>query len=256
MDLGFKGKTVVITGGTKGIGSGISEVFAMEGANLIIDYRSNKDNSSEAFIQGLREKYNVKAFGIMQDLADPNCAKNIFDFAIEQFGRIDVLINNAGGSNESKEIQDITLEEWNTALINNVTQYYLMGSEFAKRLIASKQKGSIVNVLSKASMTTTTKGRACYVTNKTAQMGLTKQMAVDLSQYGIIVNGIMPGSVMNQRMAKRDEEYMAERVKRMPLGKINDPIEIGYYVAFLASEKNQVAVGAPCDATGGMLLGF
>ena len=83
MDLGFKGKTVVITGGTKGIGSGISEVFAMEGANLIIDYRSNKDNSSEAFIQGLREKYNVKAFGIMQDLADPNCAKNIFDFALE-----------------------------------------------------------------------------------------------------------------------------------------------------------------------------
>lgn len=256
MDLGFKGKTVVITGGTKGIGSGISEVFAMEGANLIIDYRSNKDNSSEEFIQGLREKYNIKAFGIKQDLAEPDCAIKIFDFAMEKFGRIDVLVNNAGGSNESKEIQDITLEEWNTALINNVTQYYLMGSEFAKRLIVSKQKGSIVNVLSKASMTTTTKGRACYVTNKTAQMGLTKQMAVDLSQYGIIVNGIMPGSVMNQRMAKRDEEYMAERVKRMPLGKINDPIEIGYYVAFLASEKNQVVVGAPCDATGGMLLGF
>lgn len=256
MDLGFKGKTVVITGGTKGIGSGISEVFAMEGANLIIDYRSNKDNSSEEFIQGLREKYNVKAFGIKQDLAEPDCAIKIFDFAMEKFGRIDVLVNNAGGSNESKEIQDITLEEWNTALINNVTQYYLMGSEFAKRFIVSKQKGSIVNVLSKASMTTTTKGRACYVTNKTAQMGLTKQMAVDLSQYGIIVNGIMPGSVMNQRMTKRDEEYMAERVKRMPLGKINDPIEIGYYVAFLASEKNQVVVGAPCDATGGMLLGF
>lgn len=256
MDLGFKGKTVVITGGTKGIGSGISEVFAMEGANLIIDYRSNKDNSSEEFIQGLREKYNIKAFGIKQDLAEPDCAIKIFDFAMEKFGRIDVLVNNAGGSNESKEIQDITLEEWNTALINNVTQYYLMGSEFAKRLIVSKQKGSIVNVLSKASMTTTTKGRACYVTNKTAQMGLTKQMAVDLSQWGIIVNGIMPGSVMNQRMAKRDEEYMAERVKRMPLGKINDPIEIGYYVAFLASEKNQVVVGAPCDATGGMLLGF
>lgn len=256
MDLGFKGKTVIITGGTKGIGSGISEVFAMEQANLIIDYRSNKDNSSEEFIQYLKDKYHVNAYGIKQDLADPNCAKNILDFAMDKFSRIDVLINNAGGSNESKEIQDITLEEWNNALINNVTQYYLMGSEFAKRLIEKKQKGSIVNVLSKASMTTTTKGRACYVTNKTAQMGLTKQMAVDLSRYGIIVNGIMPGSVMNQRMAKRDEAYMVERVKRMPLGKINEPIEIGYYVAFLASEKNQVAIGAPCDATGGMLLGF
>lgn len=256
MDLGFKGKTVVITGGTKGIGSGISEVFAQEGANIIIDYRSNKDNSSENFIQGLRDKYNVNVYGIMQDLADPNCAKKIFDFAMEKFGRIDVLINNAGGSNESSEIQDITLEDWNNALVNNVTQFFLMSSEFARRLIAAKQKGSIVNVLSKASMTTTTKGRACYVTNKTAQMGLTKQMAVDLSQYGIIVNGIMPGSVMNQRMEKRDAEYLKERTKRMPLGKINEPVEIGYYVAWLASEKNQVAVGAPADATGGMLLGF
>ncbi len=256
MDLGFKGKTVVITGGTKGIGSGISEVFAQEGANLIIDYRSNKENSSEDFIQSLRDKYGVEVYGIQQDLAQSDCAKNIFDFAEEKFGHLDVLINNAGGSNESSEIQDITLEQWNEALANNVTQYFLMCSEFAKRMIAANRKGSIVNVLSKASMTTTTKGRACYVTNKTAQLGLTRQLAVDLSQYGIVVNGVMPGSVMNQRMAKRDEQYMAERVKRMPLGKINEPVEIGYYVAWLASEKNQVSVGAGADATGGMLLGF
>ncbi|MGN1399575.1 MAG: SDR family NAD(P)-dependent oxidoreductase [Erysipelotrichaceae bacterium] len=256
MDLGYKGKTVIITGGTKGIGSGISEVFAQEQANLIIDYRSNKDNSSELFIQSLRDKYGVEVYGIQQDLAEEDCAVKIIDFAYEKFGRIDVLINNAGGSNESSEIQDININDWNNALKNNVTQYYLMGSEFARRLISEHKKGAIVNVLSKASMTTTTKGRACYVTNKTAQLGLTRQMAVDLSQYGIIVNGVMPGSVMNQRMEKRDAQYLAERTKRMPLGKINDPIEIGYYVAWLASEKNQVAVGAAADATGGMLLGF
>ena len=208
MDLGYKGKTVIITGGTKGIGSGISEVFAQEHANLIIDYRSNKDNSSEIFIQKLRDKYGVEAYGIQQDLSQEDCAKKIIDFAYEKFGRIDVLVNNAGGSNESSEIQDITLDDWNNALKNNVTQYYLMGSEFARRLINENKKGAIVNVLSKASMTTTTKGRACYVTNKTAQLGLTRQMAVDLSQYGIIVNGVMPGSVMNQRMEKRDSQYL------------------------------------------------
>ena len=68
MDLGFSGKTIIITGGTKGIGSGISEVFAEEGGNLIIDYRSNKDNSSENFIAGLVEKYHVKAYGIQADV--------------------------------------------------------------------------------------------------------------------------------------------------------------------------------------------
>lgn len=255
MDLGFKGKTIIITGGTKGIGSGISEVFAEEGGNLIIDYRSNKENSSEGFIAGLVEKYGVEAYGIQADVSHPEDIKRIFDFAEEKFGRLDILINNAG-SGKTTMIEDISLEEWNDALANNVTGQFLMCQEFAKRLLAKNQKGYIVNVLSKASLTTTTKGRACYVTNKAAEMGLTKQLAVDLSDRGIIVNGIMPGSVMNQLMSSYTPEQLEARAQRSPIKRLGTPYEFGKLVAFLASEQNTLSIGAPVDNTGGMMLGF
>lgn len=255
MDLGFKGKTVIITGGTKGIGSGITEVFAEEGANLIVDYRSNRDNSSENFIAEIAKKYNVEAYGIQADVSVPENIKKIFDFAEEKFGRIDVLINNAG-SGKTTMIEDISLEEWNEALANNVTAQFLMCQEFAKRILAANKKGYIVNLLSKASLTTTTKGRACYVTNKAAEMGLTKQLAVDLSDRGIIVNGIMPGSVMNQMMSEYTPEQLEARAQRSPIKRLGQPYEFGKMVAFLASEQNTLSVGAPVDNTGGMMLGF
>jgi NAD(P)-dependent dehydrogenase (short-subunit alcohol dehydrogenase family) len=139
-----------------------------------------------------------------------------------------------------------------------------MSREFAKRLIAENKGGHIVNVLSKASLTTTTKGRACYVTNKTAQMGLTKQLAVDLTDKGIICNGIMPGTVTSEMskasragMSEEDREkaYQA-RLKRLPMGRYGEPVEFGKMVAFLASDQCQLAVGAVIDFTGGMMLGF
>lgn len=254
MDLGFRGKTVIVTGGTKGIGSGITEVFAEEGANLIVDYRSDKEGS-ETFIQSMRDRYHAEMYGIQADVSKPEDVIRIFDFAEEKFGRLDVLINNAGGGITTM-IWDISLEEWKEALDNNVTGMFMMCKEFANRMLAKEHKGYIVNVLSKASLTTTTKGRACYVTNKTAEMGLTKQLAVDLVDKGIIVNGIMPGSVMNQMMSKWTKEEMDERIKRCPTGRLGQPYEFGKMVAFLASEQNQLSVGAPVDYTGGMMLGF
>ena len=254
MDLGFKGKTVIVTGGSKGIGSGISTVFAEEGANLIVNYHSD-EKQAEEFVKGLRDKYGAQVYAVKGDVGEPEDVKRIFDFAEEKFGRQDVLINNAG-SWEDIMIWDLTLEQWNKALKNNVTAQFLMSKEFAKRIMAENKKGYIVQLLSKASLTTTTKGRACYVTNKAAEMGLMKQLAVDLTDKGIRVNGIMPGSVKNQIMDKWTDEQLAARVKRCPTGKLGEPYEFGKLVAFLASEQNELAVGAVIDNTGGMMLGF
>ena len=254
MDLGFKGKTVIITGGTKGIGSGISTVFAQEGANLIIDYRSDVEGS-EAFIKGLVDEYGVEAYGIQADVSKPEDIVRIFDFAEEKFGRLDVLINNAGGG-KTTLTWDLSLEEWNDALANNVTGQFLMSKEFATRNMAQNKGGHIVNLLSKASVSTTTKGRGCYVTNKHAELGLTRQLAVDLTDKGFIVCGIMPGSVENQMMSAWTDEQRAERAKRCPIGRLTTPVEMGYYVAWLASDKNMTAIGCGVDATAGMLLGF
>lgn len=253
MDFGFKDKTVIITGGTKGIGSGISEVFAEEGANLIVDYRSD-EKGSEAFIQTLRDRFGANCYGIQADVSKPEDVKRIFDFAEQKFGRLDILVNNAGGA-PMNMIWDISLEEWKNALDNNLTGMFMMSKEFAIRLMAVPKGGRIVNLLSKASLTTTTKGHGSYVVNKTAEMGLTKQLAVDLTDKGIIVNGIMPGTVKNQKYVEGSPQAEA-RLKRLPMGRYGEPYEFGKMVAFLASEQCQLAVGAVIDFTGGMMLGF
>lgn len=254
MDLGLTGKTVIITGGTKGIGAGIARVFAEEGANLILDYRSDKEHS-ENYVSELRRQYGVQVYGIQEDISQPEKIPKIFDFAEEKLGRIDILINNAGGG-VTTSLCEISLDEWNSALDNNLTAMFLMSQEYAKRMIAANRKGAIVNILSKASMSTTTKGRACYVTNKTAEMGLTKQLAVDLMEYGIIVNGVMPGAVKNQVLAGLTEEERIAWTNRCPMKKLGEPEEIGKMAAFLASEDNQLTIGAAVDCTGGLLLGF
>ena len=259
MNLRFEGKTAIVTGGAKGIGSGITEVMLEEGANVICDYRSNPEYS-EAFIQGLREKYpNGQIYGVQGDVSKPDDVKKIFDFAEEKFGRLDILINNAGNPGFHLDmIWDIPLDEWNYNIDNNMTGMFLMSTEFARRLMAANKGGRIVNLLSKASLTTTTKGHACYVTNKTGQMGLTKQLAVDLTDKGIICNGIMPGSVRDVRNnpVNYDDPRTKARLKRLPTGRFGEPYEFGKMVAFLASEECQLAVGSVVDFTGGMMLGF
>ena len=153
MDLGFKGKTVVITGGTKGIGSGISEVFAQEGANLVINYRSDNDGSSTKFIEDLKAKYGVNAIGVHVAVGTEEAANQIFDAAQKEFGRLDVLVNNAAGNCVNKMCWDITLEEWQAAMDNNTTAYFINCKEFANRVMAEGHGARIVNLLSKASLT-------------------------------------------------------------------------------------------------------
>lgn len=257
MDLGHRGKTVIVTGGSKGIGSGISEAFAKEGANLVINYHSDSA-SSEAFSKELMDKYGCKAICVQGDVGNEADVKSIFDAAEEYFDRVDILINNAGKVYTNK-VTDISLEEWNKCLKDNLTGQFLMSREFARRVVPKKQKGWIVNVVSKAAMMSTTKGRLAYVSNKAGEWGLTHALAVELTEYGIRVNGVMPGHVMNSRLIKEMEnnpEGFKQRINRSPIKRVGEPWEIGNMVAFLASEQCALAVGSVVDVTGGLLLGF
>ncbi len=257
MNLGHQGKVVIITGGSKGIGAGICEVFAKEGANLVINYHSDPVGA-QALIDRLQKEYGCKSVAVKGDVGKEDDVKAIFDAAIGAFGKVDVLVNNAGRG-YTIDFREITLEQWNQGLNDNLTGQFLMSREFARRVIPTGKPGWIVNILSKASMTSTTQGRVCYVANKAGEVGLTHAMAVDLTQYGIHVNGVMPGFVMANTLLKQHKEDPAEfqrRVNRVPLKRVGEPWEIGTMVAFLASDQCQLAVGTVVDMTGGLLLGF
>ena len=148
MDVVHKVKTVSRSCGSKGIGAGISGVCAQEGANLVINYHRNREACLE-FAGYLSEHYGIRTAAVQGDVGKEEDVAAIFDCAIQNFGQVDILVNNAGRG-VSKKFTDITLEDWNQCLNDNLTGQFLMSREFAGRVIPAKRTGWIVNILSKA----------------------------------------------------------------------------------------------------------
>ena len=221
MDLGLKGKTVIVTGGSKGIGSGISEVFAREGANIVINYHSNLVDC-ESFAKKLMDKYKCRITCVQGDIGNETDVKKIFDVAENFSDKVDILVNNAGRVYTSSII-DTSIEDWNNCLNDNLTGQFLMSREFARCTIPKKHKGWIVNVISKAAITSTTKRRISYVSNKAGELGLTHALAVELTEYGIHVNGVLPGHVRNSILKNEIEnnpKKYEQRINRSPIKRL------------------------------------
>lgn len=261
MDLGLTGKTVLVTGGAKGIGSGISRVFAEENANVVVNYRSDTAQA-EAYAAELDKLGSGRCIAIQGDVSREEDAHRVFSEALAAFGQVDVLVNNAGMvQSATVEIKDMTLDYYETMVRNNTSSMFLMCREMVRHVLGREGGGHIVNVLSKASKSSTSPGQTHYVTSKAGNMGFTKSLAAEVTKYGIHVNGIMPGFVRNQHSIEReknDPEGWAEELKvicrRSPVGRIAEPVDMGYMCAMLASDKSAFAVGAIVDLTGGRLL--
>lgn len=262
MDLGIQGKTVIVTGGSKGIGSGICRAFALEGANVVVNYRSDAAQA-EAFAAELTAEGPGKAVAIKADVSVEEDVSSLFSQAIERFGSVDVLVNNAGLVDlRTVEIKDMSLEQYEYMVRNNTSSMFLCSREMVRHVLDRGYGGAhIINVLSKASMSSTSPGQTHYVTSKAGNMGFTKSLAAEVTKYGIHVNGIMPGFVRNQLHQKKEQEHPEEWAKEMevikrrsPIGRIAEPEDMGWMCVMLASEKTAFAVGACIDLTGGRLL--
>ena len=125
MDLQLKGKVALVTGGSKGIGAGCSEVLAEEGCHVVVVYRSDAAYS-ERFAQDLAERTGVKTMAIQGDLSDPHAIDGIYDRAIAALGPIDILVNNAGGGVVSKPFDELTYQEWRRVQDNNLNSAFSM----------------------------------------------------------------------------------------------------------------------------------
>jgi len=259
MDLHLKDKIVVISGGSSGIGAGISEAFAREGARVCFTYYTLDPNGLPQ-AQELKEKldaqYGVDTFYAPVDCSNEAEVKQLFDTVEAHFGDVvQILCNNAGVTAKCGVMPDVSTETWNFFIAGHMTNYFFMSREYCNRIIPTKKPGWIVNTLSKASLSSASKGSLCVVANKAAEWGMTHAMAVDLTDYNIHVNGIMPGYVDNGH-SKFDPVKFEQRMQRVPIHRLALPIEIGNIAVFLASDQNQLAVGTTYDASGGLLLGF
>ena len=251
MDLQLKDKIIIVTGGAKGIGEGISKVLAKEGAVPVIIGRSEADN-----LQTVKaiEREVGKAFAVTAELTKPEeCAKAV-RLVIEKFGRIDGLVNNAG-VNDVVNLENGSYEAFMASLHKNVVHYYLMAHHALPEL--KKSKGAIVNITSKTAETGQG-GTSAYAAANGGRNALTREWAVELLKYSIRVNAVVVAESWTPLYANwiktlpNPEEKLKEIVAKIPLeNRMTTPEEIANAVAFLLSEKSSHTTGQLIHVDGG-----
>lgn len=252
MDFNLKDKVAIVTGGGSGLGAAISEVLAQEGANVIINYIVDEENVKN-FVKNLNSKYGTNCIAVYGDIINTDDIDKTILKAIKTYGRIDVLVNNAGVW-PTAFVKDMDDEAWDKTVKINLSGPFYFSKRVVNYLVDKGRKGKIINIVSQAAFHGSTSGHAHYAAAKGGLVTFTVSLAREVAKYGINVTAVAPGMMrtpMNKEsLSQREEEY----VKRIPLGRISNPKEVAYTVAFLASDKADYITGATIDVTGGMLM--
>ena len=251
MDLQLKDKIIIVTGGAKGIGEGIVNVLAKEGAVPVIIGRNEKDNL--AAVDAIK-KDGGKAFQVVAELSIPQQCEHAVLEVVKQFGRIDGLVNNAG-VNDGIGLEDGDYEGFIQSLHKNVVHYYLMTHHALPEL--KKSRGAILNISSKTAETGQGNTSA-YAAANGGRNALTREWAVELLKYGIRVNAVVVAECytpLYDRWIKSlpdPEEKLKEITSKIPLGnRMTTAEEIANMVAFLLSERSSHTTGQIIHVDGG-----
>jgi NAD(P)-dependent dehydrogenase (short-subunit alcohol dehydrogenase family) len=253
----LNGRVAIITGASKGIGRVMSELFAREGAAVVCAARS-----ADLVAETTRaiESAGGQAIAAVADAGTEAGARAIVDAALQRFGRIDTLVNNAGDGGPTKPIQEYTTEEWFYTLNSCLTSAYLC-ARFAVPAMIAAGGGAIVNIASMAGR----RGlayRVGYCSAKAGQMGMTYGLALELGRHNITVNAIAPGAVAGDRIDRVikgqadvrgvDVERMRQSfVERSPLRRMSTAEDIAALAAFLCSDHARNISGQCIPVTAG-----
>lgn len=235
-------KSIIVTGAASGIGRAIAEVFAARGAKVVAVDVSEK----------VLELESAHIIPLQEDITQNGVAEKAVQTAVERFGRLDVLVNNAGRI-LYKPIVEMTREDWHWQMETNVTAAFLFSRE-AMREMMKRKSGAIGNIASYASYFAFP-GIAAYTASKGALAQLTRAQALEAIEHGIRVNAIGVGDVVTNLLDHFMEDgcgFLAEHGKNAPIKRAASPQEIAEIVSFLASERASFIVGSVVMADGGM----
>jgi 3(or 17)beta-hydroxysteroid dehydrogenase len=247
-----KGKVVVVTGAASGLGKGAASLLAKEGAKVILT-DINEVGGKEAAEEIRRD--GGEATFMKLDVSNESDWREVIKKTLDEFGRLDVLVNNAGVE-LVKEIADTSLEEWRWLMSVNLDGVFL-GTKYAIRAMRESGGGSIINMSSVAGIVGTFDDTAAYCASKGGVRLLTKAAALECSKaghdYNIRVNSIHPGVIQTPLVeALLKEADIRERLKDIhPIGFIGEPIDIAYVVLYLASDESRLVTGSEMVIDGG-----
>ncbi len=252
MQLELQGKIAIVTGASRGLGKAIALRLGQEGADIVINYQSNREKAEETAAL-IRDKYGVRTTAIRADVAEEADVIRLFNETEEKLGPADILINNAG-INPISLVYDMELSEWDDIIRTNLRGTFLPCREMVRRLIDTGRKGNIVNVTSQIVYNGSKRGKSHYAASKGGVMSFTVSLAKEVSHKGIRVNAVSPGLMftdMTQGILDTQEK-IAQYNKAIPVGRIADVDEVARVAVFLSSEAASYMSGSIVDVSGGM----
>jgi 3-oxoacyl-[acyl-carrier protein] reductase len=251
MNLEFKGKTVIVTGGSRGIGAAISVLFAESGANVMIDYFPvDKD------IEGLKQvEQDIRDNGgivdsVAADVTSPDAMEDLCSKTLDRFGGLDILVNSAGFTRPAK-VQDLSADLWSSGIEVNLSGAYYATRAACGHMI-SEGAGRIIYIGSAGSITGGG-GSAAYSAAKAGINGLVRALSKELAPRGITVNAVLPALIETDLLRDKepDPQKRNKYIERIPVGRFGTPRDVAYTVLFLASEYAGFITGQNIIVDGG-----
>jgi NAD(P)-dependent dehydrogenase (short-subunit alcohol dehydrogenase family) len=254
VEIRFDGKTALVTGASSGIGQGIAEALAADGADVAINFWTDADGAEET-ARRVRET-GRRALTIQADVGDPEQVAAMFERVDAELGPLDILVANAGHSSTPKPLHETSWAEWDRVLRSNLDGAFLCGREAARRMVERDAGGRIVNISSVHEEACNVPGDGPYCVAKGGVRNLTRAMALELGPHGITVNAVAPGMIltpMNQQ-ALDDPAYLADAEAQIPLRRAGTPADIATMVLFLCSDHASYCTGGTYLVDGGWML--
>ena len=265
MDLGISGKVALVTASSQGLGRACAEILAREGAKVIINGRRPEALARTA--QELRQVMAVRGADIhtvAADISQPEDINRLIKATLARFGQLDILVTNGGGPSPGT-FDTLGEQDWQAGLEATLWPVIRLIRTALPALREARERGGgrIINIVS-TSVKQPIPGLLLSNTIRPAVIGLAKTLSTELAPDGILINNVCPGSFDTDRIrhvyearaqanATTLEEATAQGVKSIPLGRLGDPRELGYLVAFLASDKASYITGQTISADGGLV---
>jgi 3-oxoacyl-[acyl-carrier protein] reductase len=244
----LEGKVAIITGASRGIGSGIAKVFAEQGANVAFTYSSSVESATA--LENELNALGIKAKGYQSNAANFDEAQKLVDDVMVDFGNIDILINNAGITKDNL-LMRMSEEDFDAVININLKSVFNM-TKAVQKIMLKNRKGSIVNMSSVVGVKGNA-GQANYAASKAGMNGFTKSIALELGSRNIRCNAIAPGFIETEMTAKLNEDVVKGWREAIPLKRGGTPEDVANVCVFLASDMSAYVTGQVINVDGGML---